>query len=155
MKIIAVALAVTFFTASGATAAFIVTSANIKNGTIQPIDLSAKTKRVLRGSRGPAGPRGAQGFQGLQGPPGPPGTVGSLSQVQSVRVQVNPGAEATAQADCPTPNGRLTGGGFYTSDPQLAAYISEPWGQGWKVTAFNFGANSANIYAFAMCAIVG
>ena len=45
MRTIVVALAVVLVTASSSTAAFVVTSKNIKNGTIQTVDLSAKAKR--------------------------------------------------------------------------------------------------------------
>jgi hypothetical protein len=152
MKIIAIALAITLFTASGATAAFVVTSANIKNGTIQPVDLSAKTKRVMRGARGPAGPRGAEGIPGERGPQGPQGPgFQNVDQAQSPPVQVNDGAEGTAIATCAT-GLKLTGGGFWASDPSLAAYVSQPWGQGWKVVAFNFGSTPHTLYAFALCA---
>jgi hypothetical protein len=64
----------------------VVTSKNIKNGSIQAIDLSAKAKLALKGSRGargPAGAEGPQGIQGLQGIQGPPG-------IQGVRLVVSP-----------------------------------------------------------------
>jgi Collagen triple helix repeat (20 copies) len=65
-------------TATAATV--VVTSKNIKNGTIQTVDISAKAKRVLRGQRGPrgaAGPAGPRGVQGVPGPQGPQGLRGS------------------------------------------------------------------------------
>jgi hypothetical protein len=58
--------------AASATAAFVVTSKNIKNGTIQTVDISANAKRALKGNRGPrglpvrsalAGYRGRKGFR--------------------------------------------------------------------------------------------
>jgi hypothetical protein len=60
--------------AASATAAFVVTSKNIKNGTIQTVDISAKAKRALRGNRGPRGTRGPAGAPGLRGAAGPPGS---------------------------------------------------------------------------------
>jgi hypothetical protein len=63
--------------AASATAAFVVTSKNIKNGTIQTVDISAKAKRALKGNRGPRGLRGAQGAQGVQGSQGAPGAPGA------------------------------------------------------------------------------
>jgi Collagen triple helix repeat (20 copies) len=66
--------------AASATAAFVVTSKNIKDGTIQTVDISAKAKRALKGNRGPRGFRGPQGAPGAQGPAGaqgPPGTPGT------------------------------------------------------------------------------
>jgi hypothetical protein len=65
--------------ASASTAAFVVTSKNIKNGTIQLVDISTRAKAGLRGQRGQRGFAGApgipgaQGIPGSQGPPGPPG----------------------------------------------------------------------------------
>jgi hypothetical protein len=59
----------------------LITSKDIKNGTIQPVDLSAAAKRGMRGSQGQ---QGAQGPQGLPGPPGAQGAPGA------------PGASATA-----------------------------------------------------------
>ena len=41
--------------ATSATAALLVTSKHIKDGTIQTVDISTKAKRALRGNRGPAG----------------------------------------------------------------------------------------------------
>jgi hypothetical protein len=83
-------------TATSATAAFIVTSKNIKNGTIQTVDISAKAKRALRGNRGPRGlpgtqgARGAQGLQGAQGSPGAPGAQGPPGSGDLAWAQVNP-----------------------------------------------------------------
>lgn len=63
--------------AASATAAFVVTSANIKNGTIQTVDISAKAKQALKGNRGPRGVRGPVGPAGAVGPVGPQGVQGS------------------------------------------------------------------------------
>ena len=69
-----------FIAGTTATAAtIVVTSKNIKNGTIQTVDISAKAKRALKGNRGPrgaAGPAGATGAQGAPGPQGPNGDTG-------------------------------------------------------------------------------
>jgi hypothetical protein len=68
LRTIAVAVAVALVTAGGATAAFVVTSKNIKNGTIQLVDISAKAKKALRGQRGPRGPQGIQEITEVQVP---------------------------------------------------------------------------------------
>lgn len=52
-------------------ATLIVTSKNIKNGTIQTVDISAKAKRALKGNRGPRGFEGPVGVPGTAGAPGP------------------------------------------------------------------------------------
>jgi hypothetical protein len=83
--------------AASATAAFVVTSKNIKNGTIQTVDISAKAKRALKGKRGTRGPQGfagaqgapgAQGPQGPQGPPGLPGAAGPSAGYYTVVASV-------------------------------------------------------------------
>ena len=56
--------------AGTAIAANLITSSEIKNGTIKKQDLSAKLKKSLKGKRGPQGPPGEQG------PPGPSGLSG-------------------------------------------------------------------------------
>jgi hypothetical protein len=63
--------------AASATAAFVVTSKNIKNGTIQTVDISGAAKRALKGNRGPRGATGLRGLQGLAGAAGPQGQAGA------------------------------------------------------------------------------
>jgi hypothetical protein len=63
--------------ASGTAATIVVTSKNIKNGTIQTVDISAKAKQALKGNRGPRGLQGPSGPAGLQGPSGPVGPAGA------------------------------------------------------------------------------
>jgi hypothetical protein len=73
-----VAVAVGVMAAVGtATAASLITSADIKNGTIQAKDISKKAKRTLKGNIGPQGPQGAQGPAGSQGSQGPAGAAGT------------------------------------------------------------------------------
>jgi hypothetical protein len=85
---ITAAIVALLVSAMSATAAFVVTSKNIKNGTIQTVDISAKAKQALKGNRGPRGPQGLPGLDGRpgltgltgpagpQGPPGPRGLPG-------------------------------------------------------------------------------
>ena len=75
--LIAAVVAAIVAAASGTAATLVVTSKNIKNGTIQTVDISAKAKRALKGNRGPRGLRGAQGAQGVQGSQGAPGAPGA------------------------------------------------------------------------------
>jgi Collagen triple helix repeat (20 copies) len=74
---IAALVAAVVAAASGTAATVIVTSKNIKNGTIQTVDISAKAQRALRGNRGPTGPAGPAGVAGPAGPAGPTGAVGA------------------------------------------------------------------------------
>jgi hypothetical protein len=57
-------------------AANLITSADIKNGTIKKKDLSASAKKSLRGPKGDKGDPGEKGDPGDQGPPGPSGLSG-------------------------------------------------------------------------------
>jgi Collagen triple helix repeat (20 copies) len=74
--VIAAVVAAVVAAASGTAATILVTSKNIKNGTIQTVDISAKAQRALRGNRGPTGPTGPAGVAGAAGPTGPVGAVG-------------------------------------------------------------------------------
>jgi Collagen triple helix repeat (20 copies) len=77
--LIAAIVAAVVAAASGTAATIVITSKNIKNGTIEAVDISAKAKRALKGNRGPrgaAGPPGATGAQGASGPQGPAGPKG-------------------------------------------------------------------------------
>lgn len=65
-----------------AIAARLITSKDIRNGTVQEVDLDAKVRTKLNnvGKPGPVGPqgeRGATGATGIQGPRGPRGEQGS------------------------------------------------------------------------------
>jgi hypothetical protein len=74
--VIAAVVAAAVAAASGTAATIIVTSKNIKNGTIQTVDISAKAQRSLRGNRGQRGLSGPAGVAGPAGPAGPTGAVG-------------------------------------------------------------------------------
>jgi hypothetical protein len=106
-------------TATAAT--IVVTSKNIKNGTIQTVDISAKAKRALKGNRGPRGFTGAQGPQGPQGLKGDAGATGA------------PGAPgAPGAAGPPGPTGVVTTKAFYgqvdviSGDPSSALVFAGP-----------------------------
>ena len=60
-----------------AVAASLITSKQIKNGTIQTADISKKAKRALKGNRGPAGPAGPVGPAGPAGAQGAKGETGA------------------------------------------------------------------------------
>lgn len=69
--LIAAVVAAVVAAGSATATAIVVTSKNIKDGTIQTVDISAKAKRALKGNRGPEGPMGPDG------PPGPSGASGA------------------------------------------------------------------------------
>jgi hypothetical protein len=58
-------------TGGSAVAASLVTSKEIKNGTIKLKDINKKTRSKLKGDSGPQGPQGPKGDLGPQGVPGP------------------------------------------------------------------------------------
>jgi Collagen triple helix repeat (20 copies) len=150
--------------ATASTAAVIVTSKNIKDGTIQTVDISAKAKRALKGNRGPAGPvgprgatgaagpagpagpagaQGAQGIQGIQGVPGPPGLSG-VEYVDEV-------GEGSATATCPAGKFVIAGGGV-TATEETFIWLNRAVGNtAWAVAADGPGA-PASVSAFAVCA---
>ncbi len=72
-----------------AVAGSLVTSAQIKDRTIQLKDLNRKTIKSLKGKRGPAGKQGIQGEQGIQGIQGEQGPKGDAGSARGV-VMVNP-----------------------------------------------------------------
>lgn len=54
----------------------LITTRQIKNGTIQAVDINSRTLRQLAGRPGPTGPPGPEGPPGPQGPQGPSGDRG-------------------------------------------------------------------------------
>jgi hypothetical protein len=67
-------------------------SAQVVNGSLQKVDLSATTITALHGARGKRGPQGIQGFQGSPGERGAQGVQG-LQGVQGIQ-----GVPGTARA---------------------------------------------------------
>src|SRR4030088_2003636 len=69
-------LALVMATTGSAVAASLITSAQIKDGTIQTRDISKKAQAALKGNAGAAGAQGSQGPQGLKGDKGDKGGAG-------------------------------------------------------------------------------
>jgi hypothetical protein len=69
-------LALVMATTGSAVAASLITSKQIKDGTIQTKDISKKARKALKGQRGPVGPAGAQGPAGAAGTAGAAGAKG-------------------------------------------------------------------------------
>lgn len=164
--------------ASGTAATIVVTSKNIKNGTIQTVDLSVKAKRALKGNRGLPGPPGLRGLQGVQGPmglrgalgpQGPPGDRGlpgmsaHYKGFTSELVAVPAGSHGFVTADCPADN--LVVGGGYTTRPDtreamLVATDSFPVGdpsdgrESWYVLMHNIGSQEGEFWAIAYCVAI-
>jgi len=144
---------------ASATAASLVTSANIKDNTIRSKDvrnrtltlrdLSRSTIAALRGARGP---QGLQGVPGAPDIPGPKGTT-DIVYVDSPVITVGPGASAGTHAVCPA-GSMATGGGIGpATEGQLLpidAYTISSGGFG--VFAFNPDSTSRTLQARAACA---
>lgn len=85
-----------------ATAAKLITSKDIKNGTIKAADLSSGAKRALKGKAGPRGATGPSGPQGAHGAQGPAGRNGVPStRVVEASMTIAPGDVSGPQAFCP------------------------------------------------------
>jgi hypothetical protein len=148
--LIAAVVAAVVATASGTAATILVTTKNIKNGTIQTVDISAKAKRALKGNRGPRGSAGIPGPAGPQGIQGPPG-IQRLKLVVSPTVAIAPGAQVTAEAVCPAGEIAVSGG-FGLIGPDAGVFQSLGIGSGWVVKAENAGDGSpAQVAAYAYC----
>jgi len=141
--------------ASGAAATrVLVTSKDIQNGTIRPIDLSAAAKRTIKGEQGIQGRRGIQGPigpRGLQGNPGPPGFSGVLPNDNVGSIP--PNSSGTVTVACIS-GYKAVGGGFEATDPNLTVFASKPSasGFGWDVSARNSGNSSEALWAYVLCA---
>jgi hypothetical protein len=71
-------LALVMAMSGSAMAAALITSAQIKDGTIQTKDLAKKTISALKGKTGANGATGATGAAGVAGPQGPAGAKGDI-----------------------------------------------------------------------------
>ena len=146
--------------ASSATAASLITSKDIKNGTIKLVDMSASAKRALKGNQGPAGPMGAQGAPGAPGAAGIQGVAGGfdpakVTYVQGAVVQIEPRETATGTATCPAGTKVLSGGWLVDSNNVGEVYGSRSAANGssWVLTVFNWSEEfNATITPFAVCA---
>jgi len=68
-------LALVMATTGSAVAASLITTKQIKNGTIQTKDISKKARKALKGQRGLQGVQGVQGVQGDKGDRGDPAAI--------------------------------------------------------------------------------
>jgi hypothetical protein len=158
--VLAAAIVAVLISATSATAAFVVTSANIKNGTIKLADISPDAKRALRGQRGPRGFTGAPGVQGAQGVQGVMGPAGGfdpakVSYVEGAEVTIAPLSFSEAKATCPVGAKAISGG--WLADPLGVVEIRDTRtfdsGGSWTVHAYNWDEfDNATVKPFAVCA---
>jgi hypothetical protein len=154
--IIAAIVAAIVAAASGTAATIVVTSKNIKNGTIQSVDISAKAKRALRGNRGPRGPQGLAGVQGSAGPIGPAGLAGArgpagpgLTDFEWVESSEMGVGSVVAEVECPAGKFVVSGGG--STDEGFLDETRPAAGTGWHVRAFS-GTELQHLGVLALCA---
>lgn len=120
-----------------------VTSAQIKNGTIKPADLSPALRRSIAQT----------------GPPGPAGAPG-LSQVEVVTGASDYALGSgyrSAIASCPSGKRAVSGGGAVegTAGPQMNITRPTAADDGWSATGYwASGAGAWQVTAYAVCAVV-
>jgi Collagen triple helix repeat (20 copies) len=148
-------------------------SPQIKNGSIQKVDISKRTVSSLRGLRGstgpqgpagPQGPQGAAGATGAAGPAGPAGAPGangatSVKFREGAAVSVAAGTSGFASVSC-NPGEVATGGGgvdvnaigvhLKQSYPSPHSVGATP--TGWTVSYENTTGVAHNVYAEVVCA---
>jgi hypothetical protein len=127
LRIIVVALVVALITAGSSTAAFVVTSKNIKNGTIRMVDLSPAVKQAIRATPEPPKPQVIMEFK-----------IG--------------GGDREVTAHCPAGT-QLIGGGFDTTHGTVVL-ISQPDPSGannWHVRAEGSNGFLDLLRAYALC----
>lgn len=141
--------------ASGAAATrALITSKDIENGTIRPVDLSPAAKRTMRGKQGIRGARGSRGPTGLRGVQGNQGLPGFTDVLFNDNLgPISPNSSGTVSAVCLS-GYKAVGGGFESTDPNVFVYASKPsaTGFGWDVSARNAGDSPAAVWAYVLCA---
>ena len=159
--------------ASSATAASMISSAqvkdntltskDIKNGSLKLEDMSPAARVTSNGVQGPAGPAGTPGMNGVNGATGAQGIQGPAggfdpSKAQYIAgptVTVTPGGTNTSSANCP-PDTKVIGGGylFGYSNGGVTVEVSAPRadGSGWIAGFGNNGSVSGEATAYAVCA---
>jgi hypothetical protein len=154
MKLVVACMCTALLTA-GSTAAVtsrLITSRDIKNGTIRLEDLAPAAKRGMRGPRGAQGPAGPEGQAGTTGPQGArgPGGYAHIETVIGPPSAVPAGQYGQAEARCPT--GTVATGGGFTSNGELVVSGSYPPAVfTWRVVVLNVGNSAANLWAWALC----
>ena len=159
--------------ASSATAASMISSAqvkdnslttkDIKNGSLTAADLSAAARAELKGSQGPAGPAGATGATGATGASGVNGVQGpaggfdpaKVTYIEGPAVTIGPQANGSGKATCPAGAKVLSGGWVVISGNVGEVFGSRSYDSGgsWTVMVYNHAQyTNATVTPFAVCA---
>jgi hypothetical protein len=133
--LIAAVVAAVVAAASGTAATIVVTSKNIKNGTIQTVDISPKAKKALRGQRGLRGPQGIQ----------------AITAVASPITFIPPGTTGSAEASCPAGEQPFSGGFQAPSGMTITVSVANLSRRAWLVIALNSSTTTGSLSAVAYC----
>lgn len=155
-------VALAFSITGSAVASGLITSADIKDHTIQTRDISAQAISDLHGQRGPAGPAGAPGAIGATGATGAAGPAGAaggpLDPSRVVHVDgplftLAPGQAGPTYYAAPCPAGSvvLSGGFTITGAVHVSSSSASNFQQGWQIGADNPGAAAGTAQVQAVC----
>jgi hypothetical protein len=125
------ALVLALSATSSAAVTKLITSRDIRNGTIQPIDLSPAAKKGMRGPRGLTG-----GIQDVRG--------------YSTTIHIAPGQSGSTSTRCPEGQIPISGGATITG-----GYLWGSWRSGYAWIAAGTNINqyvAAELTAYAYCA---
>jgi Collagen triple helix repeat (20 copies) len=155
--IAAIVAAVVSAASATAAATVIITSKDIKNGTIKAVDISGAAKQALKGNRGAPGARGPQGAAGPQGPAGAAGAAGAAGVPGPAGIQTLHGVTQTVSvaslgtddvtATCPAGQTAVSGGAVFGG----LLVSSHATTTGWHVVGFNDLGVADNLTAVAYC----
>jgi hypothetical protein len=135
----------------------LITSKEIKDGTIQVKDLSAAAKKALKGQRGPQGLQGPQGQQGQQGPQGPKGSFdpAKVQAFNSATLSVPGFTTVEFIASCPA-GSVIISGGYRVNSGALRPVQEQPLlassPNAYSVKLYNEAASTGTALSFAVCA---
>jgi hypothetical protein len=158
VSLVIACLALLVSTAGGAYAgaSILIGSKQIKDHSVQYVDLSKKAAAKLRGQRGPQGPQGPQGLVGLPGTPGTPGAAGGfdpskISYVTGPTKTFHPGDIDFVEAVCPAGT-KIIGGGYFANIMHVAGDQTYGDGGTWSVLINNDTSIDVDANATAVCA---
>ena len=134
--VLAAAITAALASAGTASAAAVITSADIKDRTIRTIDIAPSTRTALRGQEGPAGPAG---------PAGPQGEAGTSTTFTRRKGGMNERVAYCAPGETAVGGGGRTDGVLMGSQP-----VTENGVEGWRL--YIQGGNTGDADTFVICA---
>ena len=132
--VVLAALALVVALSGSAVGASLITSKQIKNGTIRISDLSPSARAALKGRTGPIGPKGDAGVGGLQGSRGAEGVPGRTGAAGPTGPTGETGPDGSSGKAAVVEATRDPVQAFGTT-PVTIATLTLPHGSGWMVQA--------------------